>query len=149
MLYDIVFGCDSDNEFDEVCNNDDEELFKNELGVDSFASEFVNMVSLNVVGFVLFGITYSYLLWKFLVNVCYVCFWGIHYLAVYVWDSLDDGEEGLQIAFIVGSIVCGWCVLKFAHDLDERIDKYIMKLKAELLKKDALIAELSKELSSK
>lgn len=143
MLYDIVFGCDSDNEFDEVCNNDDEELFKNELGVDSFASEFVNMVSLNLVGFVWVGITYSYLLWKFLVNICYVCFWGIHYLAVYVWDSLDDGEEWLQIAFIVGSIVCAWCVLKFAHDLDERIDNYIMKLKAELLKKDAIIAELS------
>ena len=80
MLYDIVFGCDSDNEFDEVCNNDDEELFKNELGVDSFASEFVNMISLNLVGFALFVITYSYLLWKFLVNVCYVCFLCFFYV---------------------------------------------------------------------
>ena len=69
MLYDLVYGSDSDNEF-EVSNNDNEKLFKNELGVDSFASEFVNMVSLNLVGFALFGITYSYLLWKFLVNIC-------------------------------------------------------------------------------
>ena len=87
MLYEIVYGCDSDTEYDESSNNDSEELLKNEIGVDSFASEFVNMVNVNVVGFVLFGITYSYLLWKILVNICYGCFWGIHYLAVYTWDA--------------------------------------------------------------
>jgi hypothetical protein len=143
MLYELVYGCDSDTEYDESSNNDVSELLKNEIGVDSFASEFVNMVNVNVVGFVLFGITYSYLLWKFLFNICYVCFWGIHYLAVYTWDALDDGQEWLQLAFIVWSIVCGWGVLKFANDMDERVDNYIMKLKAELAEKDAIIAELS------
>ena len=150
MLYDIVYGRDSDSECEEVFNNDSEELLKNEVGVDSFTSEFVNMVNVNVVGFVLFGITYSYLLWKFIVNICYAGLWGIHYLAVYVWDSLDKGQECLQLAVIVFSIVAAWGVLKYVHDLDERIDNCIMKLKAELAEKDAIIAELSsKELSSK
>jgi hypothetical protein len=143
MLYDIVYGRDSDSEGEEVYNNDSEELLKNELGVDSFASEFVNMVNVNVVGLALFGITYSYLLWKFMVNICYACFWGIHYLALYVWDSLDKGQECLQLAVIVFSIIAAWGVLKYARDLDERIDNCIMKLKAELAEKDAIIARLS------
>jgi hypothetical protein len=64
-------------------------------------------------------------------------------LAVYVWDSLDKGQECLQLAFIVFSIVAAWGVLKYARDLDERIDNCIMKLKAELAEKDAIIARLS------
>ena len=30
MLYEIVYGCDSDTEYDESSNNDSEELLKNE-----------------------------------------------------------------------------------------------------------------------
>ena len=50
MLYDIVYGRDSDSECEEVSNNDSEELLKNEVGVDSFTSECVTMGNVNVVG---------------------------------------------------------------------------------------------------
>jgi hypothetical protein len=43
----------------------------------------------------------------------------------------------------VFSIIAAWGVLKYARDLDERIDNCIMKLKAELAEKDAIIASLS------
>jgi len=136
MLYDIVYGRDSDSEFEssdyKKDSKDSEELLKSEIGVDGFTSEFMNMVNVNVVGFILFGISYSYLLWKFVANICYACFWGIHYFAILVWDSLDKGQEWLQLAVIVSSIAATWCVLMFANDMDDRIDNYIAKLKAEI-----------------
>jgi len=148
MLYDIVYGRDSDS--DSECESYDykEELLKNELGVDSFTSEFVNSINVTTVLFILFGYAYSYFLWKFVVTICYASFWAVHYLAILVWDSLDKGEEWLQLAVIVLTFVIGGYVLKSANDMDDRIENYIMKLKAELAEKDVIILKLSEQLNS-
>ena len=91
--------------------------------------------------YVLFSINYLYLFWQFIK----VFIRGSNYLFGLLWDSLDKGQEWLQIAVIVSSIAAGWCVLTFANDMDDRIDICIAKLKAELLEKDMIILKLTEK----
>ena len=82
-----------------------------------------------------------YLFWQFI--KIFVC--GSNYLFGLLWDSLDKGQEWLQIAVIVSSIAAAWCSFMFMNDMDDRIDNCILKLKTELAEKNAIILKLTAE----
>jgi len=115
-----------------------------------FISEIgLNFISNIVIGaimfvYVLFTINYLYLFWQFIK----LFIWGSNYLFGLLWDSLDKGQEWLQIAVIVSSIAATLCTLYFANDMDDRIDNCILKLKAELAEKDAIILKLSADIKN-
>ena len=112
-----------------------------------FIKEFNNIGIINTshIAFALFGICYIYLSGCFIVNVVYK---GSKYLFDALWNSLDKGDEWLQIAVIVSTIWATVCVLRFANDMDDRIENYITKLKAEIEEKNATIVELQSKLQA-
>ena len=107
---------------------------------------FLSFISNILIGaivfvYVLFGINYLYLFWQFIK----IFVRGSNYLFGLLWDSLDKGQEWLQIAVIVSTIAAAWCSFMFVNDMDDRIDNCILKLKTELAEKNAIILKLSAE----
>jgi hypothetical protein len=60
-----------------------------------------------------------------------------------LWDNLTEGQQWIEIAFMVSSIAVTAAFLKLIHDENMSTDNYIDKLKAQLAAKDAMIAQLS------
>jgi hypothetical protein len=133
---------DLDKELDK--DLDFEDKFVTEIGVG------IGIINTIHVVYVLLGVCYSYLFWEFITKVSYNCVWAINYMFDVLWDSLDKGQEWIQIACIVSTIWATWCIFQFARESNDRIDNYIDKLKSEhadlLKEKDAIIAGLEKEL---
>ena len=117
--------------------------------IDFVEDEMFIINTIHVV-YVLLGTCYSYLFWHFIIKVGYNFIWAINYMFEALWNSLDKGEEWLQIGCIVSTFWVVWCIFQFARETDDRIESYIDKLKSEhadlLKEKDAIIAELEKEL---
>lgn len=132
---------------DEAIEDKDEVLV--DEAVDLIEDEIFIINTIHVV-YVLLGACYSYLFWQFITKVSYNCIWAINYMFDALWNSLDKGEELIQIACIVSTFWVVWCIFQFARESNDRIDNYIDKLKSEhadlVKEKDAIIAGLEKEL---
>jgi hypothetical protein len=143
---DLIEDLDVDKDLD--LDKDFKDEFVTEIGVGVGVG--VGIINTIHVVYVLLGVCYSYLFWQFITKVSYNCVWAINYMFDALWGSLDKGEEWLQIACIVSTIWATWCIFQFARESNDRIDNYIDKLKSEhadlLKEKDAIIAELEKEL---
>ena len=61
-----------------------------------------------------------------------------------LWSNLNEGQQWLEIAFMVSSISVTATFLKLIHDENITTDNYIDKMKADLAAKNALIVELTK-----
>ena len=61
-----------------------------------------------------------------------------------LWSNLNEGQQWLEIAFMVSSIAVTATFLKLIHDENITTDNYIDKMKADLAAKNALIVELTK-----
>lgn len=61
-----------------------------------------------------------------------------------LWSNLNEGQQWLEIAFMVSSISVTATFLKLIHDENVSTDNYIDKMKADLAAKNALIVELTK-----
>jgi hypothetical protein len=128
---------------------DKDEAIEDEV-IDEVVEDEIFIINTIHVVYVLLGVCYSYLFWHFITKVSYNCIWAINYMFEAFWNSLDKGEEWIQIACIVSTIWVIWCVFQFASESNDRIDNYIDKLKSEhadlVKEKDAIIAGLEKEL---
>lgn len=61
-----------------------------------------------------------------------------------LWSNLNEGQQWLEIAFMVSSVSVTATFLKLIHDENITTDNYIDKMKADLAAKNALIIELTK-----
>ena len=134
---------------DEAIEDKDEANEDNVIAYEVVEDEMFIINTIHVV-YVLLGTCYSYLFWHFIIKVGYNFIWAINYMFEALWNSLDKGEEWLQIGCIVSTFWVVWCIFQFARETDDRIESYIDKLKSEhadlLKEKDAIIAGLEKEL---
>ena len=137
---------DKENEDKENEDNGNEDSLKIKENLDFISDTRLSFISNILIAaivfvYVLIGINCLYLFWQFI--KIFVC--GSNYLFGLLWDSLDKGQEWLQIAVIVSSIAAAWCSFMFMNDMDDRIDNCILKLKTELAEKNAIILKLTAE----
>ena len=68
------------------------------------------------------------------------------YIWTALWNSLTPGQQWLELAFIVSSIVAAVMMIMAFEGMSNIIDKNFEKIKAEIAKKDKRIKELEAKL---
>lgn len=119
-------------------NNNDENNNIIKKTIEFAARVLIAYISFQMLSFILFGFVsvltilggFGFKLFTWMFNL--------------LWSNLNEGQQWIEIAFMMSSIAVTATFLKLIHDENITTDNYIDKMKTDLAAKNALIVELTK-----
>jgi hypothetical protein len=137
----LVFDNDNDNDND---NNDNNKKNSKLSFGEEFIVQLMSGLDIGIISVIhiIFGAAISYV-------ICHICYYfvlALKYAFNMLWNLFDEGQELPQFLTVFTGCFIYVYIMCYKVDIDNQFDNYIYKLKSDIEKQEAKIAELENKI---